>query len=80
MLEKEKVFKEIEALLAELNIELKYARGYFRGGLVRYKEKSYLYLNRAGDIDTHLTILISELKKVDLTSVPVSSEIRELLK
>jgi hypothetical protein len=79
MQSKDKAFKELESLLGDLDIEVKYGRGYFRGGLVRYHDKSYMYLNRAGDTDTHTAIIIAELKKLDLSEIELSPEIKELI-
>jgi hypothetical protein len=78
-MEDNQVFKELEELLEKLSITIKYGRGYFRGGLCRYKEEKYLYLNRSDDKDKHISIILSELKHIDLNGIELSKSIGELL-
>lgn len=69
------IFKELQNILKQLSIELKYGRGYFEGGLFRYKKQSVLYLNRAHPIDRHIEIISKELKQFDLGRIEINSEI-----
>ena len=78
-MEDNQVFKELEELLEKLSITIKYGRGYFRGGLCRYKEEKYLYLNRSDDKDKHISIILSELEHIDLNGMELSKSIGELL-
>jgi len=73
------IFKELEELLDKLTITIKYGRGYFKGGLCRYKEEKYLYLNRSDDKDRHISIILSELENIDLNGIELSKSIKELL-
>ena len=73
------VFKELEELLEKLSIKIKYGRGYFKGGLCRFKEERYLYLNRSDDKDRHISIILSELENIDLNGIKLSNSIGELL-
>ena len=75
----DQVFKELEELLDKLAIKIKYGRGYFKGGLCRYKEDKYLYLNRSDDKDRHISIILSELENLDLNGIELSKSIKELL-
>ena len=45
------MFEELQKILSEQGIEIKYGRGYFEGGICRYKDSKYFYLNRAQDIE-----------------------------
>ena len=56
-MEDKELFTELEELLLELSITIKYGRGYFNGGLCRYKEDKYIYLNRSDDKDKHISII-----------------------
>jgi hypothetical protein len=73
------LFTELEELLLKLSIKIKYGRGYFKGGLCRYKDDKYLYLNRSDDKDKHISIILSELENIDLTDVKLNKTIGELL-
>ena len=73
------VFKELEELLDKVSIKIKYGRGYFKGGLCRFKEERYLYLNRSDDKDRHISIILSELENIDLNGIKLSNSIGELL-
>jgi hypothetical protein len=78
-MEDNRVFKELEELLDKLSIKIKYGRGYFIGGLCRFKEEKYIYLNRSDDKDRHISIILSELENIDLNEIELSKSIGELL-
>ena len=78
-MEDHQVFNELEELLGKLTIKIKYGRGYFKGGLCRYREEKYLYLNRSDDKDRHISIILSELENIDLNGIELSKSIGELL-
>jgi len=78
-MEDNQLFTELEELLLDLSIKIKYGRGYFKGGLCRYKEDKYLYLNRSDDKDKHISIILSELENIDLTGIKLNKTIGELL-
>ncbi len=73
------IFKDLHDILKQLSIELKYGRGYFEGGMVRYKEQSVLYLNRAHSIEKHIEIISKELKQFDLGRIEINPEIQGYL-
>jgi len=78
-MENNELFKELEKILTQLSIDLKFGRGYFNGGLFRYKEQSVIYLNRAHSIDRHIEIITNELKKINLENMEINPGIREYL-
>ena len=78
-MEKADIIKELQNILSQLSIDLKYGKGYFDGGLYRYKDQSVIYLNRAHTIENHINIVSKELKKHDLSAIKVNSEIQVLL-
>jgi hypothetical protein len=74
-LEKKAILSEIENILEQLSIKLKYGRGYFNGGLYRYKEESVIYLNRMHSVEKHIDILCKELKNYDLEGININPEV-----
>ena len=81
MCNSEEKLKELESLLDELSIELKYGKGNFQGGFCRYKDRKILYLNRTQSIDHRVSLIISELQKINinLDERKISPSIRKLL-
>lgn len=75
----DKIFAELQNILQQHNIEIKYGRGYFEGGICRYKENKYLYLNRAQDLENHITLIITEMKKMQMTNLNCSPDVKSLL-
>jgi hypothetical protein len=78
-MENDLLFKELEHILDELCIEIKYGRGYFEGGICRLNDHKVLYLNRAKDRESHINIIISELRTLGVNRVHCSENIQKLL-
>ena len=75
-MDKEKLFAELVALLEELSVTVKYDRGNFRGGLVRYREDNLFYINRKADMDVKLQNIVNELKEIHISPELLSDEIK----
>ena len=75
-MEKKDILAELQNILGQLSTDLKYGRGYFDGGLYRYKDQSVIYLNRTHTIEKHINILCQELKNYDLEGIELNPEIR----
>jgi len=75
----EEVLSQLQEVLDELNIELKYGRGYFEGGLCRYRESRYIYLNRAQNIENHISVILTELRKMNLDNIDLKPSVKALL-
>ena len=75
----DEIIKELENLLNQLSVELKYGRGYFDGGLYRYRDNKCIYLNRANSDQHNLAILLSEIKKMEWQNLECKPSIKELL-
>ena len=75
-LEKKEILSELENILDQFSIKVKYGRGYFDGGLYRYKDESVVYLNRMHTIDKHIDILCQELKNYDLDGIKINPDVR----
>jgi hypothetical protein len=78
-LENKEKLTELENILSQLSIDLKYGRGYFDGGLYKYKDQSVIYLNRTHAIEKHINIFCRELKNYDLEGIELKPEIRVYL-
>jgi hypothetical protein len=73
------IIKELEKLLKQLSIEIKYGKGYFEGGLYRYRDYKSIYLNRANSEEYNIEILLAEIKKMDWQSLECNPVVKELL-
>jgi hypothetical protein len=76
---KEDIFSELQKVLKQLNISIKYDSGYFKGGFYRYKEQKTIYLNRAETMDQHIALIISEIKEMDLSAISLSPSLQEII-
>lgn len=75
----EQLLGELQQLLQELSIQIRFGKGFFTGGLCRYKDQQYLYLNKAQDSDQQIALIITEIKKLDLNGVDINPTISKLL-
>ena len=75
-MEKEEIFAELQNILDQLSVDLKFGRGYFEGGLYKYKDQSVIYLNRTHTIEKHINILCQEIKNYDLEGIELNPAIR----
>ena len=74
-----RVLIELEELLDKLGVELKYEKGGFKGGLCRVEDKEYFYLNKILSFEQKVSIITSQLKKMELEDVYLKPKIREML-
>ncbi len=58
----EQLLKRLIDYVEQNGIEVKYNRGNFRGGLVRYRENYYLYLNRKNDVPAKIQTILNEIE------------------
>ena len=78
-MKEDQIFKELENLLNRLSIEIKYRKGYFKGGLCRFRDQNYFYLDRVDKVEHHIALILDELGKMDLSDIDISQSIEELL-
>ncbi len=74
-----RILSELEELLHKLDIELKYERGNFKGGLCRIEEKQYFYLSKILSLEQKVNLIAGQLKSMNLENVYLKPKIRELL-
>ena len=65
-------------LLDKLSIQVKYARGYFHGGLVRYRDQLFLYLNRAAKMQNKIEMIVNELQYIEIPPDLMTPQLREI--
>lgn len=80
LMQREQLLEQLLALLEKLDITVKYNRGNFRSGLVRYRGKQYFYLNRKADADKKVRAIVQELKLLHVQEHLIPEQIRPLLK
>jgi hypothetical protein len=75
----ELVLKELENLLDKFSIKVKYSRGYFKGGIYRYRDKKVLYLNKAQKPDEHIDLIVSEIRNLNIEGINQNPLLKRLL-
>jgi len=56
--------QELITYLENHNIPVKTDRGNFRGGIVRYRDEHFMYLNRRLDTSAKIKIITDELEQL----------------
>ena len=59
----EQKLQKLISFLESKDITVKSDRGNFKGGLVRYYEDKYLYLNRKLDTNAKIVLILKEIKE-----------------
>ncbi len=76
----ESILEELEKLLSEAAIEVRYEKGQFMGGLYRYKDKEQIVVNKDLPIEHKIKIIATELHEhVDLDSIYLVPALREVI-
>ena len=78
-MDQEKIFEELLQLLDKLSITVKYDRGNFQGGLVRYNDQNYFYMNRGAETAVKINIILTELKRLNIPEELLKPEIKNIL-
>ena len=73
------ILNGLEDVLKKLDIQLKYERGGFRGGLCRIDDKEYFYLSKILSLEQKISIISHQLKNLNLENIYLKPQIRELL-
>lgn len=76
----ELILENLEKLLTDLNVDLRYEKGNFHGGLYRYRDKCAVVINKDLNVNHKITIVATELQKnFDLDSLYVIPALREVI-
>ncbi len=78
--QEEKIFNQLLQLLDKMSIQVKYARGHFIGGLVRYRKQLFLYLNRSAKTRTKINVILNELQYIQIPWSLINNELKEFIK
>ena len=74
------ILQSFEKLLIDLEVELRYEKGDFQGGIYRYKEKQQLILNKNLNANQKIIIMANELKtNFDLDNLYLVPALREVI-
>ena len=72
----EHILNELISLLDKLSINVKYDRGNFQGGLVKYENNDFFYINRKAKTETKINTIIDELKNLNIPAKYISKELK----
>ena len=78
MVEEEQL-SQLENIVSQLGIHLRYEKGDFQGGICRIGEERVLIVNRALQPQQKIAIIAAELAQIDLAGVFIVPAIRELI-
>jgi len=73
------ILSELIVLLEKLIIPVKQDRGNFKGGLVRYHEEKYFYINRKAETSTKINLILEELRQIEIPQSMISEEMKDYL-
>ena len=68
------------SFLESIDINVKSDRGNFKGGMVRYYDDKYLYLNRKLDTESKIKLIIAEIKALNLEQNKLEENVANILK
>lgn len=79
-MEENEVLENLEKLLGELGINLRYEKGDFSGGFCRYKENKQLIINKNLETTQKINIIALELKSnIDFEEIYIIPALREVI-
>jgi hypothetical protein len=69
----------LENIVSQLGIQLRYEKGDFQGGVCRLKDERILIINKSLQIQKKIEVIANELSQIDLSGVYIIPVLRELL-
>ncbi len=79
-MEENEVLENLEKLLSEMGINIRYEKGDFSGGFCRYKENKQLIINKSLDTTQKINIISTELKSnVEFDEIYIMPALREVI-
>ncbi len=78
-MDEEEALQAFEQIAQKLNLEIRYEKGDFKGGLCRIGDRQYLILQKNDPAYKKLSLFAQELKKFDLNDVYVVPAIRKFI-
>ena len=71
--------QKLISFLESNNITVKSDRGDFKGGLVRYHEDKFFYLNRKLDTEARIKLILKEISDLQLDREGMEEDLVDLL-
>ena len=79
-MEDNEILENLEKLLGELGIAIRYEKGDFSGGFCRYKDNKQLIINKSLETARKINIISTELKtNVDFEEIYIMPALREII-
>ncbi|MBD3224876.1 MAG: hypothetical protein GF313_09110 [Caldithrix sp.] len=77
-MEEEQILDELIKLMEKMSMIVKYDRGHFKGGMVRYKDQDFFYINRKTDKREQIRTIVNELKQITVPENLKTHSINEI--
>ncbi|NOY78588.1 MAG: hypothetical protein GXO76_12030 [Calditrichaeota bacterium] len=74
------LLQEMEGLLEQLSIPVRYERGSFKGGLCRLNNDQIFIINKNLPLEQKLQIFREELERIDLEDIFIRPVLRNYLR
>ncbi len=74
----EKQLQTLISFLESRDINVKSDRGNFKGGLVRYHQDRYFYLNRKLEPEARIKLIIEEIKDLNLKQSEIDESVLKI--
>lgn len=72
----EQILDALIELLEKLGVDVKYDRGNFHGGLVKYEDNDYFYINRKEKTETKIITIVDELKNLKIPPEYIKGDLK----
>jgi len=72
----EQILDALIALMEKLGLNVKYDRGNFQGGLVKYEDNDYFYINRKEKTETKINTIVEELKNLEIPPEYIKGDLK----
>ena len=76
----EQLLDKLIALLDKLGINVKYDRGSFQGGLVKYEDNVFFYINRKAKTEIKINTIVHELKNLEIPAKYIGKDLKPLFR
>jgi len=73
----ELILDALIALMEKLGIDIKYDRGNFQGGLIKYEDNDFFYINRKEKTETKINTILDELRNVKIPPQYIKGELKQ---
>lgn len=78
-MDQEEILNGLIGILDKLSIQVRYNRGNFRGGLIRYKDQDYFYINRKADTETKISTILADFPLLKVPPEMIPGDLKEYI-